>query len=78
MKRKELYEFIREEIINELTETTYAGKGAVEKITKDPLVIFEFREMKATGCTGHPLILEQEQMASQLTTFLRLILDKKV
>jgi len=35
MKRKELYEFIREEIINELTETTYAGKGAVEKITKD-------------------------------------------
>ena len=36
MKRKELYEFVREEIISELTETTYAGKGAVEKIKKDP------------------------------------------
>ena len=36
MKRKELYNFIREEIVNELTETTYAGKGAVEKIKKDP------------------------------------------
>jgi hypothetical protein len=36
MKRKELYNFVREEIVNELTETTYAGKGAVEKIKKDP------------------------------------------
>lgn len=36
MKRKDLYNYIRQEIINELSETTYAGKGAVEKIKKDP------------------------------------------
>ena len=48
MKRKELYEFIREEIINELTETTYAGKGAVEKITKDP----KFNTLKADAKTN--------------------------
>lgn len=36
MKRKELYDYIREEIINELTETTYAGKGAIPKIKQDP------------------------------------------
>jgi len=36
MKRKELYNYIREQIINELTETTYAGKGSIEKIKKDP------------------------------------------
>ena len=48
MKRKELYEFIREEIINELTETTYAGKDAVEKITKDP----KFNTLKADAKTN--------------------------
>ena len=48
MKRKELYEFIREEVINELTETTYAGKGAVEKITKDP----KFNALKADAKTN--------------------------
>lgn len=36
MKRKDLYNYVRQEIINELSETTYAGKGAVEKIKKDP------------------------------------------
>ena len=36
MKRKELYAYIREQIINELTETTYAGKDSVQKIQKDP------------------------------------------
>jgi uncharacterized Zn ribbon protein len=36
MKRKELYNYIREQIVNELTETTYAGKASVEKIKKDP------------------------------------------
>ena len=36
MKRKELYEFVREGIISELSETTYAGVGAVDKIQKDP------------------------------------------
>jgi len=48
MKRKELYQFIREEIINELTETTYAGKDAVEKITKDP----KFNTLKADAKTN--------------------------
>lgn len=36
MKRKDLYNYIREEIINELSETTYAGKDSVSKIQKDP------------------------------------------
>lgn len=36
MKRNELYNYIKTEIINELSETTYAGKGAVDKIKKDP------------------------------------------
>lgn len=36
MTHKDLYEYIREEIINELTETTFAGKGAIEKIKQDP------------------------------------------
>lgn len=36
MKRKELYNYIKEEIVGALSETTYAGKGAVEKIKKDP------------------------------------------
>ena len=36
MKRKELYNYIREQIVNELTETTYAGKASIEKIKKDP------------------------------------------
>lgn len=36
MKRTDLYKYIREQIVNELTETTYAGKGSVEKIKKDP------------------------------------------
>jgi hypothetical protein len=36
MKRKDLYNYVREQIINELTETTFAGKGAVEKIKKEP------------------------------------------
>ena len=35
MKRKELYNFVREEIVNELTETTYAGKDAVDDMQKD-------------------------------------------
>jgi len=36
MKRKDLYQYIRQEIINELSETTYAGKDSVQKIQKDP------------------------------------------
>lgn len=36
MKRKELYNFIREEIVNELSEATYAGKDAVDDMQKDP------------------------------------------
>ena len=40
------------------------------KVTRIPLKIFEFREMKATGCTGHPLIPEHQEMARQLTAFL--------
>jgi len=36
MKRKDLKAYIRTEIINELSETTYAGKGAVPSIQKDP------------------------------------------
>jgi hypothetical protein len=49
-----------------------------ERITDIPLQIFEFREMKATGCTGHPLIPEHREMAGQLTTFLRLLTEKKL
>lgn len=36
MKRTDLHKYIREQIINELTETTYAGKASIEKIKKDP------------------------------------------
>lgn len=37
MKRKELYNFIREEIISELTESgTYAGLKGIPQLTKDP------------------------------------------
>jgi hypothetical protein len=36
MKRQDLYNYIREEIINELTETTYAGKAATDQMKKDP------------------------------------------
>jgi hypothetical protein len=36
MKRKELYNFIREEIVNELSEATYAGKDATDDMQKDP------------------------------------------
>lgn len=35
MKRKELYNFVREEIVNELSEATYAGKDAVDDMQKD-------------------------------------------
>jgi len=49
-----------------------------ERITADPLLIFEFREMKATGCTGHPLIAEHRLMADQLISFLRLVIDGKI
>lgn len=43
------------------------------KVTRIPLKIFEFREMKATGCTGHPLIPEHQEMARQLTPFLEML-----
>lgn len=36
MKRKDLYKYIKEEIVEALSETTYAGAGAVDKIQKDP------------------------------------------
>lgn len=37
MKRKDLYKYVRTEIINELTEAgTYAGSKAVDDIKKDP------------------------------------------
>jgi hypothetical protein len=36
MKRKDLYNYIKEEIVEALSETTYAGKDAVQKIQKDP------------------------------------------
>lgn len=36
MKRKDLYNYVRTEIINELTETTFAGPRAMEKIKQDP------------------------------------------
>tara|TARA_R110000868_G_scaffold258350_2_gene515890 strand:+ start:768 stop:1454 length:687 start_codon:yes stop_codon:yes gene_type:complete len=36
MKRKDLYNYIKEEIVGALSETTYAGAGAVDKIQKDP------------------------------------------
>ncbi|MFZ9980644.1 MAG: GDSL-type esterase/lipase family protein [Cyclobacteriaceae bacterium] len=49
-----------------------------KKITAVPLRIFEFREMKATGCTGHPLTSEHRVMADQLTSFLRLVIDGKI
>jgi len=49
-----------------------------ERITAEPLLIFEFREMKATGCTGHPLIAEHRVMADQLTSFLKLVLERKI
>ena len=42
-----------------------------------PLMILEFREMKATGCTGHPLIPEQQEMARQVVTFLRMLKDRE-
>ena len=48
MKRKELYNYIREEIVNELSETTYAGKEAVPKIQKDP----KFNTLKADAKTN--------------------------
>lgn len=44
-----------------------------DKVTRIPLKIFEFREMKATGCTGHPLIPEHQEMARQLTPFLEML-----
>lgn len=48
------------------------------QVTKKPVLIFEFREMKATGCTGHPLIPEHREMAGQLTSFLKLLTEKKL
>jgi hypothetical protein len=36
MKRKDLYNYVREEIINELSEATYAGKDATNDMEKDP------------------------------------------
>ena len=36
MKRKDLYKYIRTEIINELSEATYAGKDASDDMQKDP------------------------------------------
>ena len=36
MKRKDLYNYVREEIINELSEATYAGKDAADDMQKDP------------------------------------------
>lgn len=36
MKRKDLTAYIREQIIDELTETTYVGKGAKPTIQQDP------------------------------------------
>lgn len=51
MKRKELYDYIRTEIVNELTttnETTYAGKGAIPKIKQDP----KFNTLDASAKTN--------------------------
>jgi len=48
MKRKELYNYIREEIVNELSETTYAGKDSVPKIQKDP----KFNTLKTDAKTN--------------------------
>jgi len=36
MKRKDLYNFVHEEIVNELKEATYAGKDATDDMQKDP------------------------------------------
>lgn len=36
MKRKDLYNYIKEEIVEALSETTYAGKGAKPTIQQDP------------------------------------------
>jgi hypothetical protein len=36
MKRKDLYNYVRTEIINELSEATYAGKDAADDMQKDP------------------------------------------
>lgn len=43
------------------------------KVSARPPMILEFREMKATGCTGHPLIPEQQEMARQVVTFVRAV-----
>ena len=43
-----------------------------KKITAQPPMILEFREMKATGCTGHPLIPEQQEMAKQVVSFINM------
>lgn len=44
-----------------------------QKMTRIPVRLFEFREMKATGCTGHPLIPEQQVMGKQMTTLLEML-----
>jgi len=58
MKRKELYEYIREQIINELTVAegnTYAGKDAVDDLQKDP----KFGTLSGTGKTDSVNKLKQ-------------------
>jgi len=48
MKRKDLYNYIKEEIVGALSETTYAGKDSVPKIQKDP----KFNTLKADAKTN--------------------------
>jgi len=48
MKRKDLYNYIKEEIVEALSETTYAGKDAVQKIQKDP----KFNTLKSDAKTN--------------------------
>ena len=48
MKRKDLYNYIKEEIVGALSETTYAGKDSVPKIQKDP----KFNTLKSDAKTN--------------------------
>lgn len=41
-----------------------------EKITNKTVKVFEFTPIKATGCGGHPIKAEHEQMANQLLPFI--------
>ena len=48
MKRKDLYNYIKEEIVGALTETTYAGKDSVPDIQKNP----KFNSLKTDAKTN--------------------------